>query len=324
IDKFRLAVPKKSSLENEYILRSNPDIDQWTYTIGTSLKRLINKGYVNIALSRNMFRNQAVQLSDNTIPGSPESLNLKSYEIENKLRLDVNKYIDGWRFSYGLMAQYVKYQAVLFNKISNEIKDQNGEIISPEVTVNFNSDISFFKYGLFAQVSKRFFDNNLLLSGGIRNDMNSFTTKGMNPFHTLSPRLSFSLKTLPSWDITGSIGSYYKIPVYTNLGYRNNLNVLVNQDMDYIHTIHYALGFQFIPRNDFRLTLEGFYKKYDNYPVSVRTGISLDNQGADFSAVGNEHVTSSGKGTTYGLEIFVQQKLIKNTFYALSTTFYKS
>ncbi len=324
IDKFRLAVPKKSSPENEYILRSNPDIDQWTYTVGASLKRLINNGYINVALSRNMFRNQAVQFEDNTIPGSPKSLDLKSDEIENKLRIDVNKYVDGWRFSYGLMGQYVKYKMDLFNKISNEIKDQNGNILSPEVTINFNSDISFFKYGLFAQVSKRFFDNKLLLSGGVRNDMNSFTKTGNDPLKTLSPRLSFSLKTLPAWDITGSIGSYYKIPVYTNLGFRNNTGILVNKDMDYIHVVHYALGFQFIPRNDFRLTLEGFYKDYNHYPVSVRTGISLANQGADFSAVGNEAVKSDGKGKTYGIEFFVQQKLIKKTFYALSTTLFKS
>ncbi|MEO8855290.1 MAG: hypothetical protein ABI359_16015, partial [Ginsengibacter sp.] len=85
-----------------------------------------------------------------------------------------------------------------------------------------------------------------------------------------------------------------------------------------------ALGFQFLPRNDFRLTVEGFYKRYDHYPTSLRTGISLANQGADFTAVGNEAVLSNGKGTTYGIEFFVQQKLIKNTFYALSVTFYKS
>lgn len=94
--------------------------------------------------------------------------------------------------------------------------------------------------------------------------------------------------------------------------------------MEYIHSTHYALGFQFIPRNDFRLTLEGFYKEYADYPTSVRTGISLANQGADFTAVGNEAVLSNGKGKTYGVEFFAQQKLIKQTFYALSGTIYTS
>jgi hypothetical protein len=323
IDKFRLAVPRKSSPENEYILRSNPAIDQWTYTVGASLKRLISHGYINVALSRNMFNNRANQFEDNNTR-SVQTLNLNSDEIENKLRIDVNKYVNGWRFSYGADVQFVKYNSDLFNRVSNEIKDANGNVVSPAVTVDLNTEISFFKYGAFAQLSKRFLDNKLLLSGGVRTDMNSFTKNGNNPLKTLSPRLSFSYKLLPEWDLTGSIGSYYKIPVYTNLGFRNNNGELVNQNMDYIRSDHYALGFQFIPRNDFRLTLEGFYKKYSHYPTSVRTGISLANQGADFTAVGNEAVLSNGKGTTYGIEFFMQQKLIKNTFYALSTTLYKS
>jgi hypothetical protein len=94
--------------------------------------------------------------------------------------------------------------------------------------------------------------------------------------------------------------------------------------MQYINSVHYALGVQFIPRDDWRFTLEGFYKDYNNYPVSVRTGISLANQGADFTSVGNEAVSSVGKGRTYGVELFVQQKLIKKTFYAFSATVYRS
>ncbi|MGN6541910.1 MAG: carboxypeptidase-like regulatory domain-containing protein, partial [Ginsengibacter sp.] len=145
IDKFRLAVPRKSSPENEYILRSNPAIDQWTYTIGASLKRLISNGYINVALSRNMFNNRANQFEDNNATSRILTLNLNSNEIENKLRIDVNKYINGWRFSYGGDVQFVKYNSDLFNQVSNEIKDSNGNVVSPAVTIDLNTEISFFK-----------------------------------------------------------------------------------------------------------------------------------------------------------------------------------
>ncbi|MEO7835675.1 MAG: TonB-dependent receptor, partial [Ginsengibacter sp.] len=324
IDKFRLAVPKKSSAENEYILRSNPDIDQWTYTVGASLKRLINQGYINVALSRDVFNNQANQFEDGQVAPDTRTLELNSTETENKLRIDVNKYINGWKYSYGIMSQYVNYKTMLFNRVANEVKDSDGNVVSPVVTLNFNSHIDFLKYGAFVQLSKRFFDNKLLLSGGVRTDMNSFTDDGNNPLKTLSPRLSFSYNFIPKWDFTGSVGTYFKIPVYTNLGFRDSAGKLVNKNMEYIQCTHYALGFQFIPRNDFRLTLEGFYKEYSHYPTSVRTGISLANQGADFTAVGNEAVLSDGKGKTFGMEFFVQQKLIKHTFYAVSATIYSS
>lgn len=324
IDKFRLATPKESTPENIYILRSNPMIDQWNYTFGVSLKRLIKNGYLNVALSRNMFNNEANQFEDNIEDETKRTLGLQSQEIENKLRIDVNKYVNDWKFSYGVVGQYVKFNIGLFNKVTNEVRDVNGNLIAPAVTLNYNSAIDFFRYGAFGQVSKRFFKEKLLLSGGMRSDMNSFTSDGNNPLQTLSPRLSFSYNLLPKWDVTGSIGNYYKLPIYTNLGYRNSSNNLVNKGMKYINSVHYALGVQFIPRDDWRFTLEGFYKDYNNYPVSVRTGISLANQGADFTSVGNEVVSSIGKGRTYGVELFVQQKLIKKTFYAFSATVYRS
>jgi hypothetical protein len=324
IDKFRLATPKESTPENVYILRSNPMIDQWNYTFGVSLKRLIKNGYLNVALSRNMFNNEANQFEDNIEEETKRTLGLQSQEIENKLRIDVNKYVNDWKFSYGVVGQYVKFNIGLFNKVTNEVRDASGNLIAPAVTLNYNSAIDFFRYGAFGQVSRRFFKEKLLLSGGMRSDMNSFTNDGNNPLQTLSPRLSFSYNLLPKWDVTGSIGNYYKLPIYTNLGYRNSSNDLVNKGMKYINSVHYALGVQFIPRDDWRFTLEGFYKDYNNYPVSVRTGISLANQGADFTSVGNEAVSSIGKGRTYGAELFVQQKLIKKTFYAFSATVYRS
>jgi hypothetical protein len=299
-------------------------IDQWNYTFGVSLKRLIKNGYLNVALSRNMFNNEANQFEDNIEEETKRTLGLQSQEIENKLRIDVNKYVNDWKFSYGVVGQYVKFNIGLFNKVSNDVRDINGNLISPAVTLNYNSAIDFFRYGAFGQVSRRFFKEKLLLSGGMRSDMNSFTSDGNNPLQTLSPRLSFSYNLLPKWDVTGSVGNYYKLPIYTNLGYRNSSNDLVNRGMKYINSVHYALGVQFIPRDDWRFTLEGFYKDYNNYPVSVRTGISLANQGADFTSVGNEAVSSIGKGRTYGVELFVQQKLIKKTFYAFSATVYRS
>jgi hypothetical protein len=58
--------------------------------------------------------------------------------------------------------------------------------------------------------------------------------------------------------------------------------------------------------------------------VSVRNGFSLANTGSEFGAVGNEAVTSTGKGENYGFEVSVQQKLIKKVFYVVSYTFVRS
>lgn len=325
IDEFTFGETRETSPENEYLRRSLPIINQWNYTTGFTLKRLINKGYVNVALSRNMFNNTIDRFEDAKYDDeSKRNFKLVSQEIENKLRVDVNKFINGWKISYGAVGQYVKYNTSLYNKLSSPVIDSAGNTLFPGLTINFNSAIEFFKYGAFAQIAKNMFNEKLLVSFGLRTDMNSFMNTGNNPLNTLSPRLSMAYHVTSKFDITASVGSYYKTPAYTNLGYRDATGELVNKSMKYIQSNHYVLGTQFLPNSALRFTLEGFYKQYNNYPVSVATGTSLANQGADFGSVGSEFVQSTGKGETYGFEFFVQQKLMKKLFYVLSYTYVRS
>lgn len=324
IDNFKLAIPEEADANTEYINRANPLIKQWNYTVGASLKRLINKGYFTVALSRNMFFNGADRYEDNATLGGNKLLSLKSFETENKLRIDFNQFLNGWKFSYGLSAQYVKYDLDLFNTIQDELQDSVGNVIAPALSFESQSAIEFYKFGAYSHLSKYFFKEKLLITGGLRSDMNSFTKTGGNPFKTISPRLSSSYAFNDKWNISASVGSYYKLPVYTALGFRDSNNELANKGLEYINSIHYTIGTQFIPRNDLRFTFETFYKDYRNYPVSISDGISFANIGTDFATVGNDSYSSIGRGRVYGFEAYMQQKLIKNLFYILSTTVYKS
>ena len=325
VDRFSFAETKNATPESEFFRRSLPFITQWNYTVGLSLKRRIENGFYTIAVSRNMFDNQLDQYEDAQYENEAfRNLGLNSQEIENKFRFDYNKYLNGWKFSAGIMGQYVKYNTNIFNRLSSAVKDIDGNVIVPEVVINFGSEIDFFRYGAFTQVSKNFLKDKLLVSAGLRTDMNSFTDKGNNPLETISPRLSFAYHLTGKVDLTASIGSYYKIPTYTALGYRNESDQLVNQSMDYIQADHYVLGAQFLPNKGMRVTVEGFYKDYKNYPVSVANGSSLANQGSQFGSIGIEELLSIGRGQTYGFEVFVQQKLVKNLFYVVSYTYVRS
>ncbi|MDB4087990.1 TonB-dependent receptor [Flavobacteriales bacterium] len=325
IDRFKFAKTKDETPENTYLRGSLPFINQWNYTTGFAFKRLVKDGYYNITASRNMFDNQLDQFEGAQNDNEEfRNLGLNSQEIENKFRFDINKFQKGFKYSYGVMAQYVKYNTSIYNKLSSEITDSLGNVIVPAVELNFGSAIDFFKYGVFGQISKKFFKNKLLISAGIRSDMNSFTDNGNNPLSTLSPRLSFSYKLSPKVDLTASLGSYYKIPTYTSLGFQDNAGNYVNRGMEYIQSNHYVLGAQWIPNSGMRITVEGFYKTYNNYPVSIANGSSLANQGTQFGSIGSEAVTSSGEGKTYGAELFIQQKLVKNLFYVFSYTYVRS
>ncbi len=325
IDEFNFGVPKNSDPSKEYVLRAFPTINQWTYTVGLNLKRLINKGYYNIALSRNMFNNQLDQFEDaQANDESKRNLKSISQEIENKLRWDVNQFSGKWKFNYGLMAQYVKYNNNSFIRLRKELKDTLGNLIQPGVSFNFDSDIAFFRGGIFGSVSRRFLTDRLTATLGIRTDVNSFTNDGLNPLNAISPRLSLSYALTEKWNINASVGRYTKIPIYTVLGFKDNAGNFVNKDNKYILCDHYVAGLEYLPTSSMRITAEGFYKAYSNYPVSNFDGTSLANQGGNFGAIGNEDVSSTGKGRAYGMELFIQQKLIKNFFATASYTWFVS
>lgn len=323
IDEFTFAVPKESSPEKEYILRSNPSINQWNYTVGFSLQRLLENGFMNISASRNMFDNRLDRFEDNrTGDETARVFKSQSQEIENKLRLDVNKFLGKWEYSYGAMLQFVKYNNDFFNVRQRPVVDGTGAVTTPGVTVRFTTALDFFKYGAFFQVNRKLADDRLNLSAGLRTDLNSFTDTGNNPLQTLSPRASLSYQLNDQWRVNGSLGRYFKIPIYTVLGYKENS--FANRASQYIRSDHAVLGVEFVPRPTTRITVEVFTKQYANYPVSVRDGISLANQGGEFGAIGNEKVTSTGEGRSRGVEFFIQQKLAGNFFGVLSYTLFKS
>lgn len=326
IDEFSFAKIKDATPEKLYILNSNPIINQWTYTGGLSLKKLIRDGFINLALSRNSFDNHIDRYEDNELKlPSQQTLAYQSRETENKFRLDVNLNKKGWKIAYGAVIQLAEYDNNTFNVLRKELRDINNNIIQPAVTVNFSSPLkNFWRYGAFAQISKRFSDNRMGISAGIRSDMNSFTTDGNNGLQTLSPRIALSYVLADQWTLNASVGRYYKIPPYTILGFADQNKVLINRNSKYLQSDHYAAGIEYLPNDGLRFTVEGFYKDYANVPVSVRDGISLSNLGSDFNVLGNEAITTNGKGRTYGVEFFAQKKLTKHFFGILSYTFYRS
>ena len=184
-----------------------------------------------------------------------------------------------------------------------------------------NSNLQFIKYGLFAQISKTYLANTLSSSFGLRIDGNSFT-KSTNSTN-LSPRLSLAYNINSKTSINTNIGRFHQLPSYTILGFENNGNYL-NKDASYISCDHAVLGIEYNPSSYSKITLESFYKSYNNYPFSILDSISLANLGDEFGVIGNEDISSISKGNSYGFELLAQQKMSSSIYGILSATYYFS
>ena len=141
-----------------------------------------------------------------------------------------------------------------------------------------------------------------------------------------SPRFSFSYALNKQISLNFNTGKYFQLPAYTVLGYRDANNNLINKEneISYISNDHVVAGIEYSPGNSNKITIEGFYKNYHNYPFILADSISLANLGGDFGVIGNEPVSSTSEGRAYGIEFLAQQKLSKNFYGILAYTWVKS
>lgn len=302
----------------EYILNNIPVNNQWNYTIGANYKHFAKNGFQSFVLSRNELNNEATKYADND-DSDPSNLILKyqSAEIENKFRFEQTQRNGEWKLNGGVNFEDVTYTNSTYNNV----------VVGNAVQiVDFNSKINFQKFGLFAQASRSLFEKRLLLSLGIRSDWNNFAESMANPLDQLSPRLSLSYSITSQLSFNANIGRYHQLPPYTVLGFRDNNEELVNKDngVKYIQADHFVAGFQYIFQKNTKASVEGFYKKYSDYPFTLRDSVNLANLGGDFGVIGNEPVKSIGRGRTYGLEFLIQRKLYNGIYGILAVTLVRS
>ena len=255
-----------------------------------------------------------------------QTLLTDSRETENKLRLEVIRNRNGIKFSYGAVLQYVEFDNGFYQLLRPAIVGSGGAVLQNEQSISTNAKVGFWRYGGFAQLGGRLFDGRLAWSGGMRVDANNLSNSESNPLRQFSPRVSLSYALAEKWNLSTSYGLYYRLPSYTMLAYQDPMGAVgrLTNPGDYIRSTHWAAGVEYLPDLFTRITVEGFYKGYMNYPVSLVDGISLANKGTDFGAVGNEPIAATGEGRAYGVELLYQQKLTKRVFGVLSGTFYRS
>lgn len=309
IDDFTVEVPDVYDEQSQAVIEQAPNIKQRTNTIGLTWKKRFksNSGFFETTLSNNQLKNIY------TTYVHPENrsgiiFENDAIESETKLRHQTTIFYGNWTLKGGFNIQLSDYKNTTINNPDN---------------VFYSSKLDLIKYGLFINTSRSFFNDKLDVSFGFRIDDDNFISNN-SLFSTFSPRISMNYEIKDNWYISALAGRYYKLPPYTILGFRNNNDDLINQDIKYTKSDHYVLGFQYIPNLSSKLSFEGFYKVYGNYPVSIVDGISLANKGADFEVLGNENVETKGKGRSYGLELQYQQKLRKNIYAIFSYTYFFS
>lgn len=317
IDDMVLNLDIKNPTESQtYLLSYLPIYKQWNYTVGLVYKHFADNHFDTWVLSRNMLRNANFKYQDND-ENLPKTQDYLSDESENKLRFEQNIIGGPMKFSWGGGLKHARYTNDTYRKIffNNQVFD-----------LNYSSKIHLFSYQLFGQVNDEFFDDLLKVSLGLSFVGNNYNKNMANPLNQFSPRISATYALTDKINLNANVGRYAMQPSYTTLGFRNRDGELVNQNENLRYTIsnQYIAGVEYLPTANTRLTIEGFYKQYKYYPMSVDEGVSTASKGTNFGQVGDEEIVSTAKGRAYGVELLLKMTEMKNLNVTATLTLFRS
>lgn len=317
LDDSKLNLNANETEIQRYILGYLPENKQYSYTFGAVYKHYRDKSFDTWVLSRNYLNNAVLKYRDNRETDSLKTLDYASGEGEIKFRYEnTARLIGDWKTNVGGNIEFGRYRNTTFQRFFENIP----------LTIDYSSELTLWKWGLFGQVSRELMRGKLTISLGLRADANNYSTSMSRLTDQLSPRMSVSYGLMPKVFMNMNMGRYYQMPPYTSLGLRNNQGELVNRinNLRYIASDHLVAGPEFLINENSRLTVEGFYKWYKNYPVSIRDSIAIASKGGDYEVFGNETLVSKAKGRAYGFEVFYRNKNLAGTNLIVSYTLVRS
>lgn len=319
IDEFELnPAAGEDDAFNRYLLDQLPVTPQWSYATGGLWRHFGPGGVRTLVVSRNQLDNRAEKyLRNDASDPANRVLDYRSTEAESDARLEWSRAAERWSWRYGGQLTRARYTTRTFQRRATP-----GGV----VRVDYDSELGLWKGGAFLQANRTALAGRLTTSLGLRTDASDYSRETRSPLAQLSPRLAVSYALAPALRASASVARYFALPAYTVLGYRDSAGTLANRDAGVraIRSDHVVAGLEYRTRFDSRVTLEGFFKRYGDYPFLTREGVSLANLGADFGVIGDAPATSTSRGRAYGLELLAQQRLRRGWYGIAAYTFVRS
>jgi len=315
IDKMKLNT-KADDEDNEYILSYLPKIQQETFTLGAVYRHYAGAHVQSVVASHSYLNNRNTKYQQND-ESDPDRLmlRLRSTEQNTQLRLENSSSFRNWKVTVGTCLDYSQYSNTTFQKVYTDRAQ----------TFDYHTYLGIMRWGLFGTVNYTSIDERFTASLGLRADANNYSAAMKDLSDQLSPRLSLSYQLTEHWSLSGNAGLYYQLPPYTALGFKNNNGLYANKyALRYMQVSQGSVGLNWRKGDTFEVSVEGFYKDYDKIPLSVADGIPLTCKGNDYGVIGNELLTSTAQGRSYGAELLLKWLVAKKLNLASSFTLFKS
>jgi hypothetical protein len=296
---------EKKRFDNSRILYSKNN----EAVLGMTWRHLFTSGFSSVTFSQ-LYTDYRYRQDDTLM--NPIFMN-SSYEREWSLRGDITwEVVKTTELSAGVQGKIIGF---------------NSDIILPPFLSSFGDTVSFngkldttaIKASGYVQASHGF--ERFRITAGLRADYFDLIANSV----VIAPRFSASYTASPITTMNVSAGRYYQTPSYVWLVANPS-----NRKLYQIGADQLVLGIDHMVRSDVKISLEGYLKKYSDYPASTsqpylllsNTGAGYGGANESFASFGLDSLVSAGTGTAYGVELFLQKKLSEIPCYGILSVSY--
>ncbi|MEY4903662.1 MAG: hypothetical protein RLZZ292_1477 [Bacteroidota bacterium] len=145
----------------------------------------------------------------------------------------------------------------------------------------------------------------------------------LNGSASLEPRLSMRYKITPASAVSFSAGRQSQTVPLPSYFVQSANGLQPNRDLALITSDQVSIGYNFVTKNQIKLSLEAYYQHLNNIPVQPDTN-SLYSHTNALEAFPNFAVVSEGTGTNRGLELSLEKFFSNKFYFILSGSLYKS
>lgn len=282
--------------------------DGYEYAYGANWRYLWgSNGYSNTSISYLATRNRSNYFETSTGKELVDRDDLEgAAQVRNVNFLRLN---DAHEFEFGAEAKYVMNE---YNAFYSDYTNFFGDSLPPLI---IRDDIKSPKFaGFFSYIVRPF--SRLQTTFGVRYDYFEYTETG-----TVSPRFSLAYSLSDRTTLTAATGIYHQSMPMVLLSQRES-----NRYLKSPRAYHYVLGVEQQVTSDTRLTVEGYYKWYENFPMNTDQPeqFIIDEMVYNYFFSNQENIVDNGKARSYGVEATLQKKLARGVYGLLSGAWFRA
>ncbi len=220
---------------------------------------------------------------------------------------------DNGRLQIGGQLKFIADNNKTFVDADTSIYDTDNDgifetcVINPEVSLTkklnlFNQNKTY----LYVNYLLKLFNEKLLINAGLRYDAFNYSRA-----KNVSPRFSATYYVIPAiTSINFAYGEYYQTQAFPL--YNDKYDLGINRYLLNSHARHFVIGGEHILAQGLRFTLEAYYKRYSDLPVKEKFIYQND------VTYTSDKIVNVGKKDVYGIDLMLQQKLVKNYYGTLA------